>query len=241
MQETSLHAALKEWYAQDEGRLEVLIEGYLVDVLRGDLLIEIQTRHFHALKTKLAALLEHHPVRLVHPIPLEKWIVNLPVTGDEPISRRKSPRRGRIQDLFYELIRIPDLINNPNFSLEILFIQEEEVRRADGLGSWRRKGKSIVDRRLVAVLDRRLFSTPDDFRTFLPDDLLQPFTVRQLANASGLDRPMAHKLAYCLRAMGVIAITGKHGHSFLYTVLPLAYNSSHQNSSSESAPHPAYE
>lgn len=220
MQETSLHAALKNWYTLEGDQQEVPVDGYLVDVVRGELLIEIQTRNFSALKDKLGVLLATHPVRLVHPIAREKWIVRLPAKG--AAQRRKSPRRGRLEHLFGELVRIPHLVGHPNFTLEVVFIQEEEVRREDGRGSWRRKGWSIADRRLLAVLDQVVLRTPQDFAALLPPGLAQPFTVRELAAHQGLPAHLAQKMAYCLRQIGVIQQTGKRGNAYLYTTAAAA-------------------
>jgi hypothetical protein len=129
LNEKSLHAALKAWYAQPDDRLEVSVDGYVIDIVRQDTLIEIQTGNFTALKDKLYDLTERHPVRLVYPMAREKWILKLDPKGLEQASRRKSPRRGKLQDLFYELVRIPDLVSREHFSLEVLWIKEEEVRR----------------------------------------------------------------------------------------------------------------
>lgn len=216
LQENSLHAALKAWYAQPGDQIEVKVEGYFVDIVRGDLLIEIQTRNFAAIKPKLARLLERHPVRLVHPIPVEKWIVRLPPEGDEPLDRRRSPRRGRLEHLFGELVRIPHLVPHPNFSLEVLLTREEEIRRDDGRGSWRRKGWSIADRRLLEVVERVSLETPDDFRLFLPPGLAQPFTNRELGVALHLPRYLASKMVYSLRQMGIVEVAGQRGRSFLF-------------------------
>ena len=60
MQERSLHAALKSWYAAPGDRLEQLVDGFIVDICRGDLLIEIQTRNLASIKRKLAALTARH-------------------------------------------------------------------------------------------------------------------------------------------------------------------------------------
>jgi len=46
-----------------------------MDIVREAGLIEIQTRNLAALRRKLHALLQHHPVRLMYPIAQEKWIV----------------------------------------------------------------------------------------------------------------------------------------------------------------------
>lgn len=219
MQETALHAALKDYYTAPGASQEVMVDGYWIDVIQGDLLIEIQTRNFAAIRDKLIALVERHPVRLVHPIAQEKWIVRLPAEGEIPISRRKSPRRGRPEHLFIELVRIPDLLKHPNFSLEILMIREEEIRRMDGKGSWRRNGVSIVNRRLLHIVDRYHYDGPPDLCTLLPPDLIVPFTNRQLAEKLAISRNLASRMSYCLRTLGVLKIAGKQNRSYLYTNL----------------------
>ena len=73
-QESSLHAALKEWYADPDDAVEVAVDGYQIDVISGELLVEIQTGNFSAMRVKLRRLLPAHPVRLVYPIAREKWI-----------------------------------------------------------------------------------------------------------------------------------------------------------------------
>ena len=215
MQESSLHASLKEWYAQKGGQQEVEVGGYLIDVVLDDLLIEIQTSNFTAIKEKLNALLDDYQVRLVHPIAEEKWIVYLPVKGEKPLHRRKSPRHGRIEHLFLELVRIPHLPAHPNFSLEVLLTHEEEFRRANGLGSWRRQGVSIVDHRLIEIVHYHLLASPDDFRSFIPPTLKQPFTNRELAQAIGIRENLARRMTYCLRAIDVLHVAGKRGNAFL--------------------------
>jgi hypothetical protein len=216
LQENSLHATLKDWYSLPGDQIEQQVNGYWIDIVRDDLLIEIQTRNFSAIKNKLHRLLENHPLRLVYPIPQEKWIVRLPMDSDQAPSRRKSPRRGRLIDVFRELVRIPYLVTYPNFTMEVLLTREEEIRRNDGLGSWRRQGWSIVDRKLLDVVDRIRLETPSDFAVFLPDSLPQRFTNRELASELGVPHPLASKTAYCLRSMGLIEVAGKRGRAYLY-------------------------
>jgi hypothetical protein len=139
-QEKSLHAALKSWYAAPGDIIEQPVDGFVVDLVRGDELIEIQTSNFSAMKRKLPVLLESHTVRLVHPIPVLKWIVRLDQDGDSILSRRRSPKRGSLLDIFDELVSIPHLVSHPRFSLEVLLVEVEETRWQDGRGSWRRRG-----------------------------------------------------------------------------------------------------
>src|SRR5919106_3118329 len=76
--EKPLHASLKQWYARPGDRFEVPVDGFVIDIVRDDLLIEIQTRNFASIKSKLTKLVCCHKVRLVYPIVQEKWIVRLP-------------------------------------------------------------------------------------------------------------------------------------------------------------------
>lgn len=191
------------------------MDGYFIDLVRDDLLIEIQTGNFSALRSKLYDLVERHPIRLIYPIAQEKWILRLPTDGERPISRRKSPRRGRLEHVFIELVHLPKIMHHPNFSLEVLLIQQEDIFRDDGKGSWRRKGWSLADRRLLNILSVHQFSTPSEFIPLLPPDLPSPFTSRQLANGSHLSMREAQKMIFCLRQMDLLQVTGKAGRSLL--------------------------
>ena len=217
MNEHSLHSEIKSWYSLPGDKFEVRIDDFIVDIVREPLLIEIQTKNFSAIKKKLTKLLENHQVRLVYPIPQLKWIVHVTESG-EIIRRRKSPRKGRLIDLFYELVNAPDFIGHENFSLEVLMIEEEEVRCNDGKGSWRRRGVSIKDRRLMNVHSKVLFRNEKDFLNFLPSDLTKPFTNRTLAKLSGVSIYLARKITYCLRKMGTVTIAGKNGKGLIFEV-----------------------
>jgi hypothetical protein len=183
--------------------------------VRGDLLIEIQTGNFSALKRKLARLLDHHSVQLIYPISQEKWIVRQTAAGDS-LSRRKSPKRGRVLDVFHQLVYIPHLLTHPKFSLEVLLTHEEEILRDDGRGSWRRKRWSLHDRRLLDVVDGAKFLSSADFWAVLPATLPQPFTNADLATALRCRPPLAQKITYTLRRMGGLRLMGKRGKALLY-------------------------
>lgn len=218
LNEKPLHASLKQWYARPGDRLEVPVDGFVIDIVRDDLLIEIQTRNFAAINSKLRKLTRSYQVRLVYPLVQEKWIVR-PATNNRGIAvRRKSPKRGRLEDLFWELVSIPQLLSNPNFSLEVLMIREEEIRRYNGKRKrWRHRGWVIEGRRLVDVLDRRLFGTSADWLAFVPDGL-QSFTTKDLATVADTRRDLAQKMAYCLRQANMIELIGKQGRGNLYRV-----------------------
>ena len=219
LNEKPLHEALKQWYARPNDMFEVPVDGFVIDIVRDDLLVEIQTRNFSAIKRKLDKLLAHHRVRLVYPIPYEKWIIKQPHDKDDSVSRRKSPKRGSFENIFDELVSFPQFLMNPNFTLELLLIREEEVRRYDSTRGWRRQGWITSERRLLEVVEQRIFKSPTDMSAFIPSDLAEPFTTSDLAAAIAKSRRFAQKMVYCLRLMGCITPVGKHANSILYTRL----------------------
>jgi hypothetical protein len=208
MNEFSLHSEIKNVYSLPGDQLEAKLDGYIIDILRENLIIEVQTKNFSALKKKIQALAEKHKVRLVYPLPEKKWITY--VTKDLIVlSKRKSPRKGKLTDLFRELVMISHMIGEESFSLEVLFIDEEEVRCDDGKGSWRRRGVSIKDRRLLKVNDQFLFQTKADYLKILPDSLNDVFTNRELAKLAKISVRTAQQITYCLRKGGVIRLAEK--------------------------------
>ena len=217
LNEKPLHASLKKWYAQPGDRFEVAVDGFVIDIVRDDLLLEIQTGNFASIKSKLTNLVRSHQVRLIYPIAQEKWIVKLAKDDSSGVTRRKSPKRGRMEDLFWEMVSFPQLLSNRNFSLEVLMIREEEARRYEAKRKWRRRGWVIEERRLLEVADQRLFEEPADWLAFLPEGL-ESFTARDLAEAIDIRRELAQKMAYFLRKGGVIKLIGRRGRANLYRV-----------------------
>jgi len=216
--EGALHAALKRWYAEDGDLIEEPVDGFVIDLVRDGVLIEIQTRGFSALKRKLVALLDAHPVRIVHPIAVEKWIVRLNEDGTAA-SHRKSPRRGAAVDVFAELVSFPELIAHPGLTVEVLLTREDEIRRFDGSRGWRRKGWVIEERRLVEVVDRLVLDSSQDLAAMLPGGLPPAFTTADLAGALGRPRRLAQQMTYCLRRAGAIEMVNKDGNALVYTHL----------------------
>jgi hypothetical protein len=215
LNEKPLHAGLKEWYCADGDQVEVPFEGFVVDLVRDGLLIEIQTRGFASMRRKLDRLLDLHPIRVVYPVAAEKWIVKLDDAGHE-VSRRRSPKRGIAADVCAELVSFPMLLSHPNFTLEVALIEEEEVRRPDAKKGWRRGGFVIEERRLVAVQETVAFDTPNALLDLLPEGLPDPFTTADLATGLGRSRHLAQEVAYCLRESGAVATIGRDKRGILY-------------------------
>jgi hypothetical protein len=216
--ERSLHAHLKRLYTQPGDCVEEKVGGYWVDIRRGDHVIEIQTGSFGSMKRKLDKLLHDRSVRIVHPVAVEKWITKIGADGETFLSRRKSPKRGSLYDLFDELVSFPQLVLHPGFSVEVVLVKEEEMRCEDGKGSWRRKGTSIKDHILLEIAGRTVFQGKGDFLQVLPAGWLGPSTNRELSKALKQPYFRIARMTYCLARMELIKPMGKRGNSILYAL-----------------------
>jgi hypothetical protein len=195
--------------------VEQRVGTYVVDVVKDGLLIEIQTRGFSSAKRKLHSLTSDRPVRLVHPISTTKWLVKVDDAG-EILSRRRSPRHGSALDLFSELVSFPELIDHPNFSLEIVLVSEEEILSYDGTRGRRRKGWVSRSRHLLEIHNEIRFESSADLASMIPSGLEEPFTTETLAAAIDRPRRLAQQMTYCLRTTDTIQIAGKTGNTLRY-------------------------
>jgi len=211
LNETELHEQLKHLYAGAEGETEQVVGGFVVDVVRDGELIEIQTRGFGKMRRKLLALSTSHRVRIVHPIATETVITKLSDTGEIHSSRR-SPRKGRIEEIYREIVSIADLLPD-HVRREIRAV---ETRVDDGKGSWRRRGVSIVARQLGAVDGTHQFASRNDYLRVLPATLPDEFTNSDLIRESGIRYRDAQPITSSLRKMGLLGLSGKRGREQLY-------------------------
>jgi hypothetical protein len=189
-----------------------------VDIARPGLYLEVQTGGFSSMRSKVRALCRDHRLRLVYPIALEKWLLKLPREGAGEPARRKSPKRGRIEEVFAEMVSFPELLADCNFSVEVLLVRMEEVRSFDGRRGWRRRGWVVEERRLLEVVESRLLNGAHAWLELLPDGMPGEFTTRHIAEAAGVRRWLAQKMAYCLRRAGLIEQVGRKRGGKVYRV-----------------------
>lgn len=216
--ETSLHRQLKEYYSADAAQREVSLNGYRIDAIRGKRLIEIQHGSLAAIRDKIATLLATHPVTVVKPIVATKTLVKLAEREGAEISRRASPKRGRVLDLFDELVYFTRVFPHKRLTLEVVLVDIEELRYP-GHGKRRRRRENdfqVADQRLLRVVDSHTFRTLGDIRRLLPVDLPATFHTGHLSTSLKVPRGIAQRIAYCLRETGGVRVVGKEGNAILY-------------------------
>jgi hypothetical protein len=214
--EGSLHAALKAVYRRPEDLVEETVDGFVIDLVRPDELVEVQTTSFASAARKLRRLVESHRVVLVHPVAAELWLLTVDADG-AVVGRRRSPKRGLGIDLFENLTAFPELVAHPNFRVELVMIREEEVRGPIPEGVRRRYPRKWqrLDRRLLEIAATIQIDTPADLWRLLPE-LPDPFTSADIAAATGRTKRLAMRTAYCLQKAGASTTTGRDGRLVTY-------------------------
>jgi hypothetical protein len=216
LNEGHLHAALRNRYIQPGDQVEAAVDGYIVDILRDGLIIEIQTANFSSISKKIRDLVMRHRLRLVHPVPRDRWIVKMARKPGEESTRRKSPKHLGTVDVFSELVSFPELIGHPNFELDVVLVGEEVVRRFDGRGGWRRRGWVTVERRLLEICETVPLRNSADYVAMIPPGCPEEFLTSDLAHALGRPRHLAQKFAYCLKNAGLVEKVDTRGNAIVY-------------------------
>jgi hypothetical protein len=217
LREGPLHAALKDFYARPGDRAEVTFGRFVIDLVRADgELVEIQTGGFGPLGPKLDALLDHHRMRIVHPVAAERRILRVNADG-EVLSAKRSPKRETVLEVFDRLVSFPSLLAHPNLALEVPLCREDHIRAPEPTRSRSgRRRRDPGERRLSEVLDAHVFDTAADVAALVPSALPEPFTTRELGAALGVRLVLAQRIAYCMRALGVLADAGMRGRAPLH-------------------------
>lgn len=235
--ESALHHAIKIYYATlFDGVTEVKKYGHIYDVFAGDdHVIEIQNLNLSKLLPKLMDSLQKGlKVTLVHTICVEKTVENYTPEGTL-ISKRKSPVKGNIYDLFRELTGIYPILFEKNFELHVLEISMSEIRTKTPDGQLvqsqnnrRRFRKDYIksDKRLNQVIKTHIFKKPEDYTNLIPYSLHEHFCAKDLAAILKKDKATkhnadrnAHLLIWVLYRRNLLDFTGKQNRSNYYKVI----------------------
>jgi hypothetical protein len=217
LRERTLHKQLKAHYRPEDGEAEWKVGSSIADLWSPTAgVIEIQTRTLAKLRPKLAAYLEAGlAVTVVHPLAVHRTIVTWNADRTEILSRRKSPKSERLEAAFREIGALSDFLLHKQFRLVIAYVRETDHRADDGQGSWRRKGKSPVDRVLDELVSERLLAELEDYRALVPELWQQPGTAATFGEALSLRPGETQALVSCLKKLGVLEVCGRQGRAHL--------------------------
>lgn len=218
LQEKTVHAILKDYYAPDKGMQEIAVNGYVADIFTGTEIIEIQTANFNKLRQKLDRFLTEYPVTIVYPIPHVKWLSWIDEETGECSPLRKSPVKGNVYRAFYELYKIKTYLNDPNLRLCFPLLDIEEYRLLNGWSQDKKKGSSRFDRIPVALVDEVRFERVKDYLQLIPYELAEPFTVQEFAKSVKIRKEEAGRVLHILNYLQVIERCENKGRAYAYKI-----------------------
>ena len=216
--ETSLHQQLKRCYADRDDDTEVVMGKYRIDAIRGDELIEVQCASLSAIRRKCHDLLTRHSVRVVKPVIVRTRIARAKKVEGPVTSRRLSPKRGNVLDIFEDLIYFIRIFPNPNLTLELPLVHVEQLR-VPAKKRRRRWGKDyrVHDVRLESIeATIELRQASDLFRLVGISEELESFNTLDIARATDRPRWVAQQIAYVLRKTGAIEAVDRNRSGIVY-------------------------
>ena len=214
--EKTLHAVLKHWLSPDKSTHEVRVGRFVADILCEDGILEIQTRGFDKLRSKLAYFLTLGTVTVVYPLAHTKWLSWIDEETGEVSNKRRSPKTGTAYEVFYELYKIKSLLCHPNLRLRILLVDIEDYRRLNGWSKDKKRGSTRSERIPVALADDMRIDTPAQYAQLIPPALTEPFTSKDYAAAAKLPLHKAQTALNVLCAVGAVERAGKQGRLLSY-------------------------
>lgn len=218
LQEKTIHAILKDYYAPDKDMQEIPVNGYVADIFTGEEIIEIQTANFNKMRGKLDSFLPEYPVTIVYPIPHTKWLSWIDPESGECSALRKSPVKGNIYRAFYELYKIKSYLSHKNLRLCFPLLDIEEYRLLNGWSRDRKRGSCRYDRIPVSMVEEIRFDRVEDYMQLIPYGLEEPFTVPEFARAVGIRKEEAGTVIHILNYLHLIRQCGKKGRAYTYRV-----------------------
>ncbi len=225
--ETALHRSLKNFYLvqEDGSRAEFNTGHYIADIVRPDgSIVEIQTGSLSHLKPKLTEFLsQKKKVTVVYPLVTLKYIETLHT--DLKISKKKSPKKLQLYDMFKELTGIATLLNNKHLYLEVVEVSITEERRQTEVPVQTQNGRRRfkknwikTGKRLESIGTIHRFKTKGDWLKLLPPS--KEFTVKEcreelLQKGLSLTQEQVSLMLWVYAHAGFLSRT-KTGRAYLY-------------------------
>lgn len=214
--EKTLHAVIKRYIEPHTENHEVKIGRYVADIVGENGVFEIQTGSFTPLRDKLECLLDYTDVTVVYPMAAVKYICRIDPETGEIAKPRRSPRKMKPCDAFYELIKIKYTLDNPRFHLKLIMLELHELRLPENGHRRHRRGSVRIDRIPVRILDEIDIDRPEDYDMFIPEMPTNTFTIDGFAKAAGIDYKCAQRALRVLEYLGRVFPAGMDGRKKLF-------------------------
>lgn len=217
LSEKSIHRILKDYIEPNREYQEIKVGNYIADIKRDNQIIEVQTKDFKKLISKIDFYLKAgYNLKVVYPVIIERYINWIEPSTGEIIERKKSPIKGSIQDSLLEVYWIKEYLDNKQFKFSIITLNAEEYKLLDGYGHNNKKKATKVDKVPTQVIDEITFNNVNDLSKLIPKELGEEFTSREFVKQSKSKKKWAGSYVKLLRELGVITVVRKSGNTYIY-------------------------
>ncbi len=227
--ESSLHKTIKSMIAKEvSGKTEVQIGSYICDIVdKHTNIIEIQTKSLGNLTGKILNLLETHKVTIVFPLATATYIeyYDSDSLHAQPISRRKSPIKKNIYDIFDELMGCFPILLHKNFTLKVIEVSiiKKRIKTKEKVQSENKRRKFLknwltADTCLEKISNTHIFKTKKDYIHLLPQDLNSSFCVQNICTPKLITLKQAYKMIWTYNKMRIITFIKKEGRVKMYKI-----------------------
>jgi hypothetical protein len=211
-QERTLHQYLKYYFCNESIFHEQKCCGYIVDILKDNQIIEIQTSSFNAMRKKLACLLNKYPITIVYPIINQKLIYNLDENG-ELISIKKSPKKENPLKIGKELYKINNLLNHPNLKFVCAILNIDEYR-IPYINRYKQNKMTRINQVPKEIVDLIELKDASSFMSLIPfEDEFDAETFRKKLKLSLRE---ASSTLIILRTVKAIEVVRNEGKKYIY-------------------------
>ena len=223
--EKKLHKILKYYFEPDNNYHEIKVGGYVADICRDNLIIEIHSGSFGVVRDKINYYLENHKDRkiiFIHPIPAVRQMCWINKNTGEASKISKSQKFIGIYKFYEQIYYIKDFMENENFNLKLLLLETLEYKFLDGWGKFKKNNATKIDRIPLSVVGEENFRGKNDYLKFIPSKLIDEggFTANDLSRETEIKGRKVYSFIKVMRDAGIICQNGKKGRSIYYEIPP---------------------
>lgn len=218
LKEHTLHRVMKFYLCSDEKYHEIKIGKLYADVLINDCIYEVQTKAFNLMRNKLDLFLPSYNVTIVYPIAYRKNIYMTNSFG-EVVSVKKSPKKGQVLDIFFELYKIKNYLKHDNLHFKIIMLNMDEYRVYTDKVRWHSKGyerENQIPNEIVEIYD--INKSTDFIDILLSYNLPSTFDSKMFSKITKLTMNRASTALNVLTYLEVVCRIGKQGNSYIYKI-----------------------
>ena len=215
-QEKAIHFILKNYFENDNEKMEVKLDGMVMDIVNEEGIIEIQTKNFDRLRNKLDKFLDNNSFTIIYPLIKSKKITWLNSKNAADYNR-KSPINMNIFNSFKELYKIKKYLKHKNLHFCFLFLNIIEFKHLDGYGKDKKKKASSFNKLPIDIDEIKYIDNYQEFESIF-DGNENEFTSKELSKMKKIKLKDAQVALNVLNYLEIVERIGKSERSYIYKV-----------------------